>query len=199
MAIKTVWPDDSQILNSIHKGEHFLLAKTLGKSLFHLQTDWLGNDLASQFWQMESPLSYILYALNHVRFPSHCKWYSLVTGFTILQLKIPCVAGGIVYLYAWEFWLRSRHLIKNEHQRRQKITKHLVPILCGLATPMPQCALWQSCQLCKLSLKSSSWYNFFHWVSESFSLIFAWNLCLENNGLLFIHVQWNLECYIYSS
>ena len=97
MAIKTVWPDDSQILNSIHKGEHFLLAKTLGKSLFHLQTDWLGNDLASQFWQMESPLSYILYALNHVRFPSHCKWYSLVTGFTILQLKIPCVAGGIVF------------------------------------------------------------------------------------------------------
>ena len=121
---------------------------------------------------------------------------SLVTGFTILQLKIPCVAGGIVYLYAWEFWLRSRHLIKNEHQRRQKITKHLVPILCGLATPTPQCALWQSCQLCKLSLKSPSWYNFFHWVSESFFLIFAWNLCLENNGLLFIHVQWNLQCYI---
>ena len=31
--------------------------KSLGKSRFHLQTDWSGNGLAGQFWQMESALS----------------------------------------------------------------------------------------------------------------------------------------------
>ena len=36
----------------MHEGEHFSL-KTLGKSFFHFQTDWSGNGLAGQFWQME--------------------------------------------------------------------------------------------------------------------------------------------------
>ena len=32
-------------------------AKTLGKSLFHFQTDWSGKGPAGQFWQMESAQS----------------------------------------------------------------------------------------------------------------------------------------------
>ena len=36
------------------------LAKTLWKSLFHFQTDWSGNGLAGQFWQMESTVSVTL-------------------------------------------------------------------------------------------------------------------------------------------
>ena len=43
----------SQILRSMHQGNG-CLAKTLGKSVFHYQTDWSGNGPAGQFWQMES-------------------------------------------------------------------------------------------------------------------------------------------------
>ena len=45
----------SQILSSMHQGNGYS-AKTLGKSVFHYQTDWSGNGPASQFWQMESAL-----------------------------------------------------------------------------------------------------------------------------------------------
>ena len=33
----------SQILNSMHEGDGFFSEKTLGKSLVHFQTDWLGK------------------------------------------------------------------------------------------------------------------------------------------------------------
>ena len=41
------------------KGDGFS-TKTLGKSQFHLQTDWSGNGLASQFWQLISALRVIV-------------------------------------------------------------------------------------------------------------------------------------------
>ena len=40
----------------MHEGDGFS-AKTLGKSLFHFQTDWSGKGPAGQFWQMESAQS----------------------------------------------------------------------------------------------------------------------------------------------
>ena len=40
----------------MHKRDGFS-AKTLGKSLFHFQTDWSGKGPAGQFWQMESAQS----------------------------------------------------------------------------------------------------------------------------------------------
>ena len=43
----------SQILNSMHERES-LSAKTLGKSLFHFQTDWSGNGLAGQSGQIKN-------------------------------------------------------------------------------------------------------------------------------------------------
>ena len=53
----------SQILSSMHQGTGYS-AKTLGKSVFHYQTDWSGNGLASQFWQMESALSLLVNQLK---------------------------------------------------------------------------------------------------------------------------------------
>ena len=42
----------------MHEADKFL-AKTLGKSLFHFQTDWSDKGPAGQFWQMESFLSFL--------------------------------------------------------------------------------------------------------------------------------------------
>ena len=41
----------------MHEGDG-LSAKTLGKSLFHFQTDWQSNGPADQFCQMESALNF---------------------------------------------------------------------------------------------------------------------------------------------
>ena len=42
----------------MHEGDNFC-AKTLGKSLFHFQTDWSDLGPAGQFRQMESSLSFL--------------------------------------------------------------------------------------------------------------------------------------------
>ena len=52
--------------------------KPFGKNRFHLLTDWPGNDLAGQFWQMESAL--LKTALNIVD-----------SGFQGLRFQIPIV------------------------------------------------------------------------------------------------------------
>ena len=82
--VRTDWPDysrrnDNFTLNqtypawSMHEGDGFL-AKTLGKSRCHFQTDWSSHGPAGQFWQMESTLSAILwefiYAVSY-----RCMWH----------------------------------------------------------------------------------------------------------------------------
>ena len=49
LLIKTLWPDlSNHEYSSMHERDGFS-AKTLGKSLFHFQTDWSGNGPAGQF------------------------------------------------------------------------------------------------------------------------------------------------------
>ena len=57
----------SQILSSMHQGNG-CSAKTLGKSIFQYQTDWLDNGPAGQFGQMESALKVwitLLQSISH--------------------------------------------------------------------------------------------------------------------------------------
>ena len=66
--------------------------KPFGKSRFHLLTDWTDNAPASQFWQMESGLTYPLNILvvcsgSSIRLP----WYfrSIATTMVDLVGKVP--------------------------------------------------------------------------------------------------------------
>ena len=53
----------SQIPKRMHQGDGSS-AKTLGKSLFHFQTDWSGNGRGGQFWQVKSALTIFNFTIS---------------------------------------------------------------------------------------------------------------------------------------
>ena len=83
----------SQILSSMHQGTGYS-AKTLGKSVFHYQTDWSGNGLASQFWQMESALSLLVNQLKIGFLANLPLLFSSLVLFT-------CWLYPIIFMWQW--------------------------------------------------------------------------------------------------
>ena len=84
-------------------------AKTLGKSVFHYQTDWSSNGPAGQFWQIENVLS-LQGDMLELRIKGAVSWQS-----SSLCLILPITRPQL--LWNLKYWVSKEITCKWQNQR----------------------------------------------------------------------------------